>query len=128
MNNYPPGAAHDPNAPYNQEDPPEIDVTVKQLLVKDTCIQSYGGHYEVDSEYDPTEGRYVHSQYWEPGNVEEDFREQCRTAADCLADCCKVLSALTQAGIRSVAKVNIETLLEDCEGWEHEELEVSEKL
>ena len=128
MNNYPPGAANDPNAPYNQEDPPEIDVTVKQLLVKDTCIQSYGGHYEVDSEYDPTEGRYVHSQSWEPGNVEEDFREQCRTAADCLADCCKMLAALKQAGIRSVAKVNIETLLDDCEGWEHEELEVSEKL
>ena len=89
MNNYPPGAANDPNAPYNQEDPPEIDVTVKQLLVKETCILSYGGHEEVDSEYDPTEGRYVHSQYWEPGNVEEDFREQCRTAAGCLADCCR---------------------------------------
>ena len=128
MNNYPPGAANDPNAPYNQEEIPEIDVTVKQLLVKDTCIQSYGGHYEVDSEYDPTEGRYVHSQSWEPGNVEEDFLEQCRTAAGCLADCCKVLAALKQAGIRSVAKVNIETLLDDCEGWEHEELEVSEKL
>jgi len=127
MNNYPPGAANDPNAPYNQEEIPEIGVTVKQVLVKETCIQSYGGHYEVDSEYDPTEGRYVHSQYWEPGNVEEDFREQCRTASDCLADCCKVLAALKQAGIRSVAKVNIETLLDDCEGWEHEELEVKEE-
>ena len=126
MNNYPPGAAHDPNAPYNQEEIPEIGVNVKEVLVKETCIQSYGGHYEVDSEYDPTEGRYVHSQYWEPGNVEEDFREQCRTAAGCLADCCKVLSALKQAGIRQVAKVNIDTLLDDCEGWEHEELEVSD--
>ena len=124
MNNYPPGAAHDPNAPYNQEDAPEIDVTVKQVLVKQTCIQSYGGHYEYDVEYDPCEGRNVTSQYWEPGNVEEDFREQCRTAADCLADCCKVLAALIKADIRNVAKVNIETLLDDCEGWEHEEMEV----
>ena len=28
MNNYPPGAEHDPNAPYNQQDPPEVEVTV----------------------------------------------------------------------------------------------------
>ena len=29
MDNYPPGAAHDPNAPYNEEPCPDIDVTVR---------------------------------------------------------------------------------------------------
>lgn len=126
MNNYPTGAAHDPNAPYNQEDTPEIDVTVKQMLVKQTCIVSRSGHYEYDVEYDSCEGRNVASQYWESGNLEEDFRKQCRTAVGCLLDCCRVLAALKQAGISRVAHVNIDTLLDDCEGWEHEELEVSE--
>ena len=32
MNNYPPGAANDPNAPYNQEEIPEIGVNVKEVL------------------------------------------------------------------------------------------------
>ena len=34
MDNYPPGAAHDPNAPYNEEPCPDIDVTVRATLVK----------------------------------------------------------------------------------------------
>lgn len=128
MNNYPPGAAHDPTAPYNREEAPEVDVTVKELLVKQTCILSCGGHYETDCDHDPTEGRSVSTSYWEPGDVEEEFKNQCRTAESCLADCCKVLSALKQAGIRFVAKVNIESLLDDCEGWEEVELETSPDL
>ena len=38
MDNYPPGAAHDPNAPYNEEPCPDIDVTVRATLVKDTVL------------------------------------------------------------------------------------------
>lgn len=34
LSNYPPGAAHDPNAPYNQYDGEEIEVTVRQTLVR----------------------------------------------------------------------------------------------
>ena len=43
MDNYPPGAAHDPNAPYNEEPCPDIDVTVRATLVKDTVLT---GRYE----------------------------------------------------------------------------------
>ena len=34
MDNYPPGAAHDPCAPYNEYDGEEIEVTVRQTLVR----------------------------------------------------------------------------------------------
>ena len=34
LSNYPPGAAHDPDAPYNQYDGEEIEVTVRQTLVR----------------------------------------------------------------------------------------------
>lgn len=126
MNNYPPGAANDPNAPYNQSDPPEVDVTVTEKLVKETCIRSYGGHYEADWEYDAAEGRNVCSQYWDPGNTEEDFREQCRTAEQCLADCARVLKGLVAAGISFIDHVDIRNLYNDCLDWEQEEFEIEE--
>ena len=36
MDNYPPGAARDPRAPYNQSDPPEVEVelTMTETLTK----------------------------------------------------------------------------------------------
>ena len=36
MDNYPAGAEHDPNAPYNQSDPPEVEVelTMTETLTK----------------------------------------------------------------------------------------------
>ena len=124
MNNYPPGAANDPNAPYNQSDPPEVDVTVTEKLVKETCIQSDGGHYVEESEYDPAEGRSFRISHYEPGDLSEDFRNQCRTAEQCLNDCAKVLKALYGADISFVNHVDIRALYHDCCGWEQEEFDI----
>ena len=44
MNNYPPGAANDPRAPYNERPLEEIDVTVKTSLIKETVIETSEGH------------------------------------------------------------------------------------
>ncbi len=49
---YPPGAEFDPSAPYNQVDPPEIDidVTVRETLVKDTSVVTNNAWYVTDEE------------------------------------------------------------------------------
>ena len=38
MNNYPTGAAHDPEAPYNKEPQERMNVTVKACIFKDVDI------------------------------------------------------------------------------------------
>ena len=52
MDNYPPGAANDPNAPYNETLAQEVDVTVRTKLTKDTCIFA-DTHDCVEWEIDP---------------------------------------------------------------------------
>jgi hypothetical protein len=52
MDNYPPGAAHDPNAPYNEVEVPEreFDVTISMSLSR--TVQCYTNKYipEIDEE------------------------------------------------------------------------------
>lgn len=126
--NYPPGAEHDPNAPYNQEDPPEVVVTVTEKLVKQDVIYSNEGHYCCDSEFDLAEGRVIHTQFWDPGDVAGDWREQRRSAEQCLADASRVLHAALKERLipRYYGKVNVLDLAEDCEGWEQLEIEIEE--
>lgn len=61
---YPPGAEFDPNAPYNQCDPPEIELSVKvtEVMVKDSVLitnnawyvdDEEGGHYLEDTNLEP---------------------------------------------------------------------------
>ncbi len=47
---YPPGAAHDPNAPYNQVEPPEIEVeiTVSITLERDCTITTDEVYWDGD--------------------------------------------------------------------------------
>ena len=124
--NYPPGAANDPNAPYNQEDPPVVEVTVRETLIKETSISSCCGHWVNDYEYDPDEGRSIGTSYYEAGNVEEDFKEQSRTACQCLQVCCMVLRQLLKDGKRFYGRVNIASLLDDCDNWEQEEIVIKD--
>ena len=103
--NYPPGAANDPDAPYNQQDPPEVEVSVTEKLVKEDVI---------------------YTRYRDSGDVESDWHDQRRTAEQCLADAARVLKALYEAQRPKCmfAGVNIGQLWDDCSGWEQVELEV----
>lgn len=99
--NYPPGAANDPSAPYNQQEAPEIEVTVTEKLTKQDCIYS-------------------------EGNVEADYREQRRTAEQCLYDAARVLQKAVEEKLipRYYVRVNIIDLIDQCSGWEQQEFEV----
>jgi hypothetical protein len=104
MNNYPPGAANDPNAPYNQEDPPEVEVTVTETLVKVTYIYSYSSR------------------------VAEVYKNDHRTAEQCLNDSYRVIKALydERKPNRFYEHVDLLHLLDDLEGWQTEEFSVND--
>ena len=123
--NYPPGAANDPNAPYNEEDAPEVDVTVTAKMVKLTWIESSGAHLVKESEREP-DGSISRNWYWEYPDLEEDYRNQSRTLKQALDACCKVLEQLKKDGQRWYAGVYIPTLLDECDEWDCEEFTVEE--
>ena len=75
MNNYPPGAANDPDAPYNEVDVPEkdFDVTCCQTLSRTTVVTTNNyipGACGVDYEPDG-EGGYCACGWQEPDDTSD---------------------------------------------------------
>lgn len=125
--NYPVGAANDTLAPYNREDAPTVDVRVRETLVRETTVRSRGGHTVMVWDYDETVGRDVCTECYEAGNVEQDYRDEHRTALDCLHDCAKVLRKLKRNQYLFVGGVNLSELLAECEEWEQESIDINER-
>ena len=126
MENYPAGAANDPRAPYNEPPEVEVEVTVRQVLVKETCLLTSETHECVEREYDPCEGRYVYTAFRECDSDLKELYEESgeRTALDIIRACEKLCRQLTADGTTFYAGMNINRLLGDCEDWEEEEMEV----
>ena len=103
--NYPPGARYDPNAPYNQEDAPEIEVLVRTVMTKATTVVG-------SRDYDC--------------NLMTAYRDQQRTLRQTLGACVKVFNQLKQQGIHKVGIYSLRELRDECEGWDCDELEVTE--
>ena len=121
--NYPPGAANDPRAPYNEEPMPEVEVEVTVRLVKGTVVYAET-HDCVEWEIDPDTGRREPVHYTECDDVEAAYREQEYTPSEIMAKCQKVCQQLKRDGHRWYAGVNIGQLADSCDGWEEEELNV----
>ena len=104
MDNYPMGAANDPDAPYNQADDAEL---------------------EVERDYDATAGGYTYTSFAEPDcGLGELFAEQQRSALEIIQCCERICKQLLDEGRRRCAKVDLAELRHDCEGWEEMELNV----
>ena len=99
MDNYPPGAAHDPLAPYNEEPCPDIDVTVRATLVKATVLS---GRYE--------------------SRIADYFSNQQKSPIELIRVLEEIVRQLMSDGHRSYAHRYLPCLLDDCEGWEEENL------
>lgn len=77
---YPAGAYGDPNAPYNQSDPPEIEVEVevKEVMTKESSIITTNAWYVTDEEgYTELEDSNL--------NVYDEYSKQNRSLYDILA-------------------------------------------
>ena len=103
--NYPPGARYDPNAPYNEEDAPEIEVLVRTVMTKATTVVG---------------SRHYHC------NLLTAYRDQQRTLRQTLDACVEVFGQLKKQGIHRVGKYSLSELRDECEGWDDDELEVTE--
>ena len=124
--NYPPGAANDPNAPYNEVHGAEVDVLVRTVMVKGMVLESSDAHLVDEWEVD-CDGGYTHQQFMEHGDLKEDYRNQWRTLRQALEACCKVLQQLVNDGQRSYAGVYITKLLEEGSEWDDDEFTVEEE-
>ena len=126
MNNYPPGAANDPRAPYNERPLEEVDVTVKTILIKETVVETSEGHMVCETEIEP-DGTRSHVSFFEPDvDLKETFHNAHRSAIQIIRDCEKIAKALLADGKRFYATIYIPTLIDDCEDWEEEDFRVNE--
>lgn len=134
MDNYPVGAAGDPRAPWNEVNEPEIDVTARAVLKKETTMFGGESHTCVEYEIDPDTGRRVPIMYRENDESEEDlFRQQYRSPGEIIMCCEWICRQLLKEG-RDFLKyelipghtrvINLRDLVMDCEGWEEEDFDV----
>ena len=118
--NYPPGAANDPRAPYNERPGMETEVTVKTTLVKETMIETSEGHWVQESEIEPDGSRSTVGFYETDEDLKETFLNEHRSAIQIIRDCEKIAKALISDGNRFYAKIYLPTLVDDCQDWEEE--------
>ena len=122
--NYPPGAANDPRAPYNERPLEEVDVTVKTILIKETVVETSEGHMVCETEIEP-DGTRSHVSFFEPDvDLKEAFLDAHRPAIQIIRDCEKICTQLIKVGNRYFADIYLPTLADDCQDWEEDEFEV----
>ena len=122
--NYPPGAANDPRAPYNERPLEEIDVTVKTRLIKETVVETSEGHWVHETEIEPDGTRSTVSFYETDEDLKETFLNAHRSAIQIIRDCEKICKELPKNGMRFYAGIYLPSLADDCEGWEEEEFSI----
>ena len=124
--NYPPGAANDPRAPYNERPGMETEVTIRTTLIKETVVESSEGHWVQESEIEPDGSRSTVGFYETDEDLKETFLGAHRSAIQIIRDCEKIATALLADGNRFYATIYIPTLIDDCEDWEEEDFRVNE--
>ena len=124
--NYSPGAANDPHAPYNERPTEETEVTVKTSLIKETVVETSEGHYVCETEIEPDGSRSTVGFYETDEDLKETFLNAHRSAIQIIRDCEKICKELAKNGIRFYAGIFLPTLIDDSQDWEEEETVVSE--
>ena len=122
--NYPPGAANDPQAPYNERPTEETEVTVKTSLIKETVVETSEGHWVHETEIEPDGTRSTVSFFEPDVDLKEAFLDAHRPAIQIIRDCEKICTQLIKVGNRYFADIYLPTLADDCQDWEEDEFEV----
>ncbi len=120
IGDYPPGAANDPNAPYNQkeQEPVDIDVCVSCTLSKSTTIE---GNPEVDDLKDI----YEQQEYTIPELLDEFdwiLRKEIAETKATIKSLDDNMSNAKKALESSIIQYN--NILKSIKGWTVDELEV----
>ena len=122
--NYPPGAANDPRAPYNERPMEEVEVTVKTSLVKETVVETSEGHMVCETEIEPDGTRSTVSFFETDEDLKDTFLNAHRSAIQIIRDCQTIARQLVTDGKCFFAHIYLPTLIDDCDDWEEEVFEV----
>ena len=126
MDNYPPGAANDPYAPYNEPMEPETDVTARVVMVKETVVSGAASHTVTELEIEPDGSRSYVSFTECDADVRELFLDQYRNPMKLIIALEKIIKKLQEDyHLVMYAGYNLYELLMDCDGWYEEELDVT---
>lgn len=125
--NYPPGAANDPNAPWNEKEIPEkeFEVCITQTLSKTVKVTTNDyipdggvnddGHYYFDADTSDTDWKKAYKDsHYTPLELIEKFRDFLKsTLQDPLGGTLKYAHRMM--------------LIEECENWIEDETEIVEE-
>ena len=120
--NYPPGAEHDPNAPYNEVSIPEKEfcVTCSQSLSRSTPILTD----DYIPEYDDETGHVYTDTSQTDWN--KAYGDAAMTPLEIICAAEKIAKALIEEGKMRVGGVYLKGLVEECEGWNDDETTIVE--
>lgn len=125
LDNYPPGAKYDANAPYNEYTPPEkeFEVCVTQELSKYVGITTNNyAHYVDEDEDGYCEWDDTSNTEWDKEFYENDYHDPLA-----LINLFKeFLEEQLEKGIAFKSPAFTKRLIEECEGWEEDELQFTE--
>lgn len=117
---YPPGAEHDPNAPYNQVDTPEkeFDVSISQSLSKATTITTRDYILQVDED-EGYECADTSNTNWVKA-----YEDTAMTPIDIICACSKLAQHLLNTGVTYLDGLYLRKVVEECNGWCADETDV----
>lgn len=101
---YPAGAEHDPDAPYNQVDPPQKEVTA-------CCSQSLSKSVNILADYDEYNEDFIDLDY--------DYKQQHETPL-------KIIEKFKEALEKGELPKNKEYWIDECKEWINDETVVVE--
>ena len=104
------------------DDISEVEVAATNTLTRTAVVYDPSSYECTDWEYEPDEGRSVPTRYVEHGDLERAYRNDYRTAGECLKACCEVLAELLEENKPVIAGINLRDLYHDCNAWEEIEL------
>ena len=121
--NYPPGA-DTPDAPWNQveNEPIDVDVVSEVTLVHNTKVSTTNYNAYTDEE-----GYHDEELYDGYQEIEEYYKEQHKSIPDLLDELAKYINGeLAGGNLSHRRRQELELMLEDCEGWEVDNIEIED--
>jgi len=115
--NYPPGA-DTPDAPWNQcdPDPKEFDCDIAVTIVNTLPVST--SNYYIDSEDGSLDTSDV--------NWEDEYKSQYLGIPALLRELAKYIEGELAGGVSGSRQWELRQMLEECRGWEVEDIDISE--
>ena len=121
---YPPGAYNDPNAPYNEVELPDIEVSCEvsiTLTKKDAPV--FTDNYIDESDDEGYKGYEVLDSYQE---LADKYDDQHYSLTGLLDELAKYIRGELQGDISLSRRNELERMLEDCQDWEEGDTDIED--